>query len=63
MRMNSLPPIVIQLVGLAMAVFFAVFWVVTGRVEFSLLGLAGTLVSVGTAAQGRKALKDEGGDQ
>lgn len=59
MPVNSLPPWVIQVAGLALGLFFVVFWVITGRAELSLIGFAGTLVSIGTVARARKALRDD----
>lgn len=53
---DSLPPIIYQVIGLAMAVFFAGFWAITNRVEPTILGLAVTLFSVGLAQQARSQL-------
>lgn len=56
LKRDSLPPIVYQVIGLSMAVFFAGFWAITDRVEPTILGLAVTLFSVGLAQQARSQL-------
>jgi hypothetical protein len=62
MKRDKLPPIVAQIIGLTMAVFFVVFWAVTGRFEPILLGFAGTVYSLGWIGSERRKLK-EGEDE
>jgi hypothetical protein len=51
-----LPPWVLQVVGLAVFLFFVAFWAVTGRVEPTLLAAAGGLIGAGLYADARRAL-------
>lgn len=56
---DSLPPIVFQVLGLTMAVFFVGFWAVTDRVEPTLLGVAITLFSVGLVQRASALLPEK----
>jgi hypothetical protein len=61
---DSLPPKVMQLVGLGGLVVLGVFWGFTGRIEPTLLATTGGLVGIGHYAGAVKSLtsRDESSD-
>lgn len=54
---DTLPPIVLQLVGLGILLFFVGFWAVTSRVEPIMLSAAGTLIGAGLVKQSGEKVK------
>jgi hypothetical protein len=57
-----LPPWVIQVTGLLLILFFAVVWLLTDRIEPTLIALAGTLIGGGEYIRAKRSLngkKDE----
>jgi hypothetical protein len=55
---HYLPPRLLQLVGLALLVGFAVFWALTGRESVLLVGAAGSLILLGGYERVRQALTE-----
>jgi hypothetical protein len=53
-----LPPRLLQLVGLALLLGFAVFWALTGRESVLLVGAAGSLILLGGYERARQALSN-----
>lgn len=51
-----LPPWVIQAVGLALVLFFAIVWYLTDRIEPTLIALAGTLIGGGEYLRAKRGL-------
>lgn len=54
---DTLPPIVLQVVGVAAFIFFCGFWAITGRLAPELLAASGTLYGVGLASEARRSLR------
>jgi xanthosine utilization system XapX-like protein len=60
LRGDSLPPKLLQAVGIGIGIVFLVVWVATGRAPNELLlGFATMLVGGGLYGQGRALLKDK----
>lgn len=57
---QTLPPRIVQLVGLGLIVAFSLFWALTGRVEPTLIAAAGGLVGIGQGLSALEALRAAG---
>jgi hypothetical protein len=56
---DTLPPIVLQVVGILAFIFFCAFWAITGRLAPELLAASGTLYGVGLASEARRSRDKE----
>lgn len=54
-----LPPRLLQVIGLALLLGFAVFWALTGRESVLLVGAAGSLILLGGYERARDALTEQ----
>ena len=59
-RRDTLPPGVLQIVGLAGIVMLGIFWAVSGRLDPTLLAAAGSLVGIGQYVTAHRGLTDDG---